>query len=172
MNPVATRTEQKTEQVINDEAMAAWVGFLRVHAALVDVLGRELEGQVGLPLTWYDVLVQLAAAPEGRLRMQDLAAAVVLSKSGLTRLIDRVETAGLVARASCPSDRRGTYAEITPKGRKALDEARPVHHRGIQAHFADRLGQRELAALRTATDKLGAALGIPPWPGEGTSSCG
>jgi DNA-binding MarR family transcriptional regulator len=170
MNAVSTETALP----INDEAMAAWVGFLRVHAALVDVLSHELEDQAGLPLTWFDVLVQLAAAPDGRLRMQDLAAAVVLSKSGLTRLIDRIETAGLVVRASCPSDRRGTYAQITPTGRKTLDEARPVHHHGIQQHFAARLGQRELAALRSATDKLGAALGLPPWPlpTSATPGCG
>jgi DNA-binding MarR family transcriptional regulator len=169
-----TSVSTETSSPITDEAMAAWVGFLRVHAALVDVLGRELEQQAGLPLSWYDVLVQLAVAPDGRLRMQDLAAAVVLSKSGLTRLIDRIETAGLVARTSCPSDRRGTYAEITAKGRAALDEARPVHHRGIQQHFAGRLGQRELAALRSATDKLSVALGVPPLShggSAGTSSC-
>jgi DNA-binding MarR family transcriptional regulator len=146
---------------IDEEAMQAWVGFLRAHAALVDVLGRELEQEVQMPLSWYDVLAQLSATPDGRLRMQDLAGAVVLSKSGLTRLVDRLETAGLVTRASCPSDRRGTYAQITDRGRAALAEARPVHHRGIEEHFASLLGQRELAALRSATDKVTAALGRP-----------
>jgi DNA-binding MarR family transcriptional regulator len=144
--------------------MAAWVGFLRVHAALVDVLGRELEQEAGLPLSWYDVLVQLTVAPEGRLRMQDLADAVILSKSGLTRLVDRMETAGLVARTSCPSDRRGTFAEITPAGTRALEEARPTHHRGIAEHFASHLGERELTALRRATEKLSSALGLTPPP--------
>jgi len=142
--------------------MAAWVGFLRVHAAIVDVLGRELEQEAGLPLSWYDVLVQLTVAPDGRARMQDLAGAVILSKSGLTRLVDRMEAAGLVVRTSCPSDRRGTFAEITPAGTKALEGARPTHHRGIEEHFASHLGQRELAALRRATDKLSSALGLAP----------
>jgi DNA-binding MarR family transcriptional regulator len=147
---------------LDEETMAAWLGFLRVHAALVDVLGRELEREAGLPLSWYDVLVQLSIAPGGRLRMQDLAGAVVLSKSGLTRLVDRMETAGLVGRTSCPSDRRGTFAEITPAGVKVLEEARPTHHRGIEEHFAAHLGQREVAALRRATDKLSVALGLTP----------
>ena len=149
---------------VSEEAMAAWVGFLRVHAALVDVLGRELERETGLPLTWYDVLVQLSVAPEGRARMQDLAGAVVLSKSGLTRLVDRMEAAGLVARVSCPSDRRGTFAQITPAGSRALEEARPTHHRGIEEHFARHLGERELTALRRATEKLSTALGVAPLP--------
>ena len=148
--------------LIDEESMAAWTGFLRVHAALVDVLGRELEHETGLPLSWYDVLAQLAAAPDGRLRMQDLATAVVLSKSGLTRLVDRLEAAGFVERASCPSDRRGTYAHLTPAGTKVLEAARPTHHRGIEEHFVNLVSERDLAALRRVTDKLGDALGLTP----------
>lgn len=149
------------ERQLNDSAMAAWVGFLRSHAALMDVLERELEQGVGLPLTWYDVLVQLAAAPGGRLRMQELAAAIVLSKSGLTRLVDRLETAGYVARVSCPTDRRGVWAEITPAGRRTLRRAQPVHLQGVRSHFADCLTDEELATIGTATGKLMAAL-CPP----------
>jgi DNA-binding MarR family transcriptional regulator len=143
---------------IGADALNAWEGFLRAHAGLMEVLERELQDGVGLPLTWYDVLVQLSAAPEGRLRMQDLAAAIVLSKSGLTRLVDRLEQNGFVVRVSCPSDRRGTFAQITPAGRRALEEASPVHLRGVREHFAEVLSAREIAVLRSAASKLLTAL--------------
>src|SRR5438045_3780930 len=105
--------------------MAAWRLFLEAHAALVEVLAAELERERGLPLTWYDVLVQLAEAPDGRLRMQDLARSVLISKSGLTRLVDRMERAGMVERQPCPSDLRGTFAVLTDAGRAALRGAAP-----------------------------------------------
>lgn len=144
----------KTQTLASREALTAWVAFLRAHATLVDVLNQELQEEVGLPLSWYDVLAQLHDASDGRLRMQDLAAAIMLSKSGLTRLVDRLERAGLVERTSCPSDRRGTYAAITADGRHALAAARPTHLRGVYQHFASRLTGEELAVLRAAAAKL------------------
>lgn len=149
MRNVATSTVEP----IDARTLAVWADFLRVHATLTEVLERELADAAGLPLAWYDVLTQLDAAPEGRLRMQELAAAVVLSKSGLTRLVDRLELAGLVARTSCPSDRRGTFAEITDDGRRALAAARPVHLRGVGRHFAAHLEPTQL-------DALGAAMAV------------
>ncbi len=139
-----------------DAAKEVWGDFLRVHASLVDVLNRELVDAVGLPLGWYDVLTQLDHAG-GRLRMQDLAAAVVLSKSGLTRLVDRLAEAAYVVRVSCPSDRRGTFAEITAEGRATLEQARPVHRRGIAEHFSERLDPAELDALGRALRTLAEA---------------
>lgn len=153
MRNVATRTIEP----IDDRTLAVWADFLHVHATLTELLGRELADAAGLPLAWYDVLTQLDAAPDGRLRMQELAAAIVLSKSGLTRLVDRLELAGLVARTSCPSDRRGTFAEITDDGRRALAAARPVHLQGIGRHFAAHLDPRQLDALGTAMAALLAA---------------
>jgi DNA-binding MarR family transcriptional regulator len=146
---------------VNDEALRAWAAFLRYHAWVTDVLQEELETEVGMPLTWYDVLVQLEAAPDHRLRMQELACAVVLSKSGLTRLVDRLERAGLVERMSCPSDRRGTFAEITPAGRKQLKAARPVHRRGIDEHFAAHLSERQTHEVGDLFEQLIAALRPP-----------
>lgn len=139
---------------ISDEALAVWVDFLRFHASVTEVLGRELADGCGLPLTWFDVLAQLQARPGGRLRMQDLAAAVVLSKSGLTRLVDRLEAAGYVQRTSCPSDRRGTFATITAEGRQALRRARPLHLQGVAEHFVAPLSADELAALGRALRTL------------------
>jgi DNA-binding MarR family transcriptional regulator len=136
------------------EAVAVWRSFLEAHAGLVDALERELQEERGLPLAFYDVLVQLGEAPEGRLRMQELAERLLLSRSGFTRLCDRMEAAGLLQRARCPSDRRGVYAEITPAGTEALEEAAPVHQRGVEEHFARHLGSADLEALRAMLDRL------------------
>src|SRR4051794_22475298 len=105
----------------------AWRGFLRTHARLVRELDEELTERHGLQLSSYDVLVQLDEAPGGRLRMSPLADAVLLSRSGLSRLVTRLEGQGLLERLECPNDARGSFALITDKGRERLDEARPTH---------------------------------------------
>jgi DNA-binding MarR family transcriptional regulator len=136
------------------EAVRAWRSFLEAHASLVDALERDLMEERGLPLAFYDVLVHLGAAPEGRLRMQELAERLLLSRSGFTRLCDRMESAGLLQRARCPSDRRGIYAVITREGTKALEAAAPVHLRGVEEHFARHLDSADLESLRTMLDRL------------------
>lgn len=140
-----------------DDRLAAWEAFLTAHALLTDVLGAELLAERGLPLAWYDVLFQLSLAPGGERRMQELAGAVLLSKSGLTRLVARMEQAGLVERRPCPTDLRGTIAALTPAGEAALRRARPIHLRGIRQHFADYLSDDEAHALRSAFGKVLAA---------------
>ena len=127
--------------------LRAWVAFLEAHARTVELLTRELKDEEGLALSWYDVLVQLSEADDGQLRMQDLADAVLLSKSGLTRLIDRMETAGLVRREACPSDRRGTFAAITEEGMRTLRATYPTHARGVRQHFTDLLDDDEARVL-------------------------
>jgi DNA-binding MarR family transcriptional regulator len=139
-----------------DRHLAAWRGLLEAHAAVVELLARELEAERGLPLAWYDVLLTLERAPEQRLRMQELAQSVLLSKSGLTRLIDRMEANGLVQREPCPSDRRGAFAVLTPQGRRAFRRAAPVHLRGIQEHFARHLDEEEAATLFAALARVTA----------------
>jgi len=157
-----------------DAQLAVWADFLHVHAAVIDVLGHELLARCDLPLTWYDVLLQLAAAPDGQLRMQELAGAIVLSKSGLTRLVDRLSAAGYVERTTCPSDHRGTFASITSAGREALEQARPVHLQGVAEHFAAHLAPDELAALgRAMTSLLNAGVerrsdGLPDPKSDGS----
>jgi DNA-binding MarR family transcriptional regulator len=138
---------------IDDERLAVWAAFLRAHANVTGRLERELVSERGLSLSWYDVLLQLRLAG-GQLRMQELARSVLLSKSGLTRLVDRMEAAGLVARRSCSSDRRGTFVTLTAEGRDALRAAAPVHLRGIEEHFLGLLDQTDLRALRTALEKV------------------
>ena len=137
--------------------MGAWRGFLTAHARITASLGAELEEAGEIPLTWYDVLVQLGEGG-GRLRMQDLAHSVLLSKSGLTRLVDRMEAEGLVRREQCPSDKRGMLAVITPAGTAALRRAAPVHLAGIERHFSRHLSEEEARAMRAAFDEMVAAL--------------
>ena len=117
------------------------------HASLVDVLSRELEAECQLPLAWYEVLLHLNWAPERRLRMRELAASVLLSKSGITRLVDRMEAAGLVERVSCPRDRRGSYAVLTEAGRRSFKKAGPIHLRGVSEHFAAHVSDAEARTL-------------------------
>jgi DNA-binding MarR family transcriptional regulator len=132
----------------------AWRSFLEAHAVVTDALARELEEERGLPLPWYDVLVQLSEAPGQELRMAELARSVLLSKSGLTRLVDRMENAGLVERRPCDADGRGLLAALTPDGRDTLRRAAPVHLRGIEEHFARYLTEAEARTLRSVFAKI------------------
>ena len=142
---------------LSDDQVAAWRAFVRAQSVVLDVLARELEAERQMPLTFYDVLVHLSEAPEGRLRMRELAGAVLLSRSGLTRLVDRMEHAGLVSREACPSDRRGAYAAITGAGRAALRSAWPVHARGVEEHFVRHLTPEEIEVLRVALTRIADA---------------
>jgi DNA-binding MarR family transcriptional regulator len=136
-----------------------WLRFLLAHAALVDVLERELQESHDLPLAWYDVLVQLNAAG-GHRRMSDLAESVLISRSGLTRLVDRMEAAGLVRREQCANDRRGAEAVLTDDGLATLRKAAPTHLRGIEEHFSRHLNAAEAKAIGAALNKvIGAAAG-------------
>ena len=133
---------------------AAWVGFLRVHAVFVRELDAELEAAHGLPLTQYEVLLYLDAAPDQRLRMTELARSVLLSQSGVTRLVDRLEARGLVVREPCPEDRRGLLARITDEGRRRLAEARPTHLAGIRRLFVQHFDDDELRRLADVWERV------------------
>jgi DNA-binding MarR family transcriptional regulator len=143
-----------TPKTLTPRELAAWRGFLRVHASLVRELDRELEEVHGLPLTHYEVLLYLEAAPGDRLRMSDLAASVLLSQSGVTRLVDRLERAGHVIRKPCAEDRRVLYAELTDSGRARLAEARPTHLAGVRARFLSRFDAAELDDLAEAWERV------------------
>jgi DNA-binding MarR family transcriptional regulator len=140
-----------------DPGVAAWSLFLRAHVAVVRRLERELAEERGLPLTWYDVLLELAAAPERRLRMQQLGDRVVLSRSRVSRVVDELVRKGLVRRDPDPADRRGAYAVLTEAGLRALREAAPVYLRGIAEHFSSQLTPAEIDAFRTGLQKVLAA---------------
>jgi DNA-binding MarR family transcriptional regulator len=136
---------------LTNRELAVWRTFLRVHASLTRRLERDLLVEHDLPLASYDVLVQLAEAPQGRLRMTDLADRVLLSRSGLTRLVDRLVAERMAERQSCPSDARGTFAVITEAGRSRLRTAAATHLRGIHEYMISRLPAGEI-------DRLGGLL--------------
>ncbi len=138
---------------LSDEQLDAWRSFLRAHSEVIRTLDRELEADQGFPITFFDVLAQLTQAG-GRLRMSELADAVLLSKSGITRLVDRMERDGLVKREHCPTDRRAMYATITSAGKRALTRARPVHLRGVAEHFARHLTPEETKTLAAALGRM------------------
>jgi DNA-binding MarR family transcriptional regulator len=128
--------------------------MLRAHAALTKQLDAELEARHGLPLTSYEVLVHLAEAEDERMRMCDLASCIVLSRSGLTRLVDRLERDGLIVRQACSSDARGAFARLTPRGREDLEAARTTHDAGVRQLFLGRLSDDERELLARVCDRL------------------
>lgn len=144
---------------VDPAALAAWQALLRTHATLTRAMERELLAAESLPLGEYDVLVQLQAAPDGRLRMAQLADLVLLSRSGLTRLVERMEAAGLVRREICPSDARGAFAVLTAKGAQRLARASATHLRSIQEHFAEPLDSEQLGRLQEVLERLLASSG-------------
>lgn len=137
-----------------DPRLAAWRAFLLTHARVMRVLERELQAEQALALTDYDVLVQLAAADDRRLRMSDLADRLLLSRSGATRLVDRLVAEGLIERVTCESDRRGQWAELTDAGIERLRGATPTHLRGVAEHFVDRLDPSELRELERMLERI------------------
>jgi len=138
----------------HDPRLRTWRTFLRAHARVARRLEAELQAEQDLALTDYDVLVQLAAADERRLRMSELAERLLLSRSGATRLVDRLVGEGLVERVSCESDRRGQWAALTDAGHERLRRASPTHLRGVATHFLDRFSSDELAGLEKMLDRI------------------
>ena len=140
-----------------DPILRPWRAMLEAHAALVDVLGAEMEDETGLPLNWYEVLLHLSESPTGRLRMHELADSLLLSRSAVTRFVDRMETAGFVARVSCESDRRGLHLVMTDNGADAFQKAARVHLRGIREHFGVHLTPEEAQTIEAAMTRVAGA---------------
>src|SRR3954451_7519563 len=138
----------------SEAELDAWRGFLRTHSTLVRDLDDELTERHGLPVSSYDVLVQLDEAEDGRLRMSTLADAVLLSRSGLSRLVTRLASQGLIDREECENDARGSFAVITTEGRSRLNEARATHRPGVRERFLGRLTEREQRQLAKIWSRL------------------
>ncbi|HSZ13261.1 MAG TPA: MarR family transcriptional regulator [Solirubrobacteraceae bacterium] len=134
--------------------LRAWRGLLRAHACLAKRLDAELEGAHGLPMTSYEVLGHLEEASGGRMRMCELAEQAQLSRSGLTRLVDRLERDGLLSRCSCEHDARGSYACLTDAGRERLEEARVTHLAVVREHFFSRFSESELSSLADMWERI------------------
>jgi DNA-binding MarR family transcriptional regulator len=152
---------------LDDRELRAWRGMLRAHAALTKALDADLEAEHGLPLSSYEVLMYLNDAEGRRMRMRDLAASVILSRSGLTRLADRLEREGLIRRESCPSDARGAYAVLTPAGLEKLTAARTTHLAGVRSRFLAHFSDVELDALGDAWERLAPGATSAPGPACG-----
>jgi DNA-binding MarR family transcriptional regulator len=139
---------------LDDLGHEAWEAFVFAHAAAVGRIEQDLGQEDVVSLTWYDVLVALAFAPGKRLRLSELANEVVLSRSGLTRLLDRIEKAGLIRREPVPEDGRGVYAVLTEAGAEAQRRAWPHYARGIARHFSRHLTDDEKRILATALRRI------------------
>jgi DNA-binding MarR family transcriptional regulator len=141
-----------------DPRWAGWVAFLRAHAAVTRRLEAELTAERGLSLAEYDALLQLAIAGERRLRMSELADRVVLSRSGMTRMVDRLAADGLIERRTCPSDARVLWATLTGAGLARLHDAMPVHLRGVEEHFLAVVPPDDQAGLRHGLEAIVSRL--------------
>jgi DNA-binding MarR family transcriptional regulator len=144
---MASPTSTAQTGTLSDRELQAWRGMLRVHSALTKALDAQLEAEHGLPLSSYEVLLFLADAPGRKMRMSELAESILLSRSGLTRLVDRLEREGLIARETCDQDARGSYAKLTAAGARKLAAARATHLAGVRALFLEHLGAEEQELL-------------------------
>ena len=135
------------------ERLRAWRLYFESALALVDVLDAELERDAGIPLRWYDALVHLEETPDG-LRMNELAERILYSKSGFTRVVDRMEESGLVRRVRPESDRRSILVVLTDQGRDTMERARRHHRHAIEQHFSRHLADTDVKALTRAFEKV------------------
>lgn len=148
---------QRDTSAAHTNGIRAWAALLRVHAAVVPALDRELQAKTGLPLAWYDVLLELNAAPERRLPMSELGARVVLSRSRVSRVVDELEQAGYVTREAHPSDRRSTYATISPAGMRRFRAAAPTYLHGVAELFARHLTADDLTRMADSLERVQCA---------------
>jgi len=139
---------------LTETELAAWRGLLRVHTALVKALDAELSAAHDLPLSSYEVLITLETAPNRKRRMAELADSVLLSRSGMTRLVDRLEREGLLERDTCTDDGRGCFAVLTDKGASVLERARPTHLDGVRQRFLTHFSQDELRQFASAWERV------------------
>ena len=137
----------------------AWYAMLQANTRLTERINAELEAEAGLPLSWFEVLAKLSWAPESCARMGALADDLLLSRGGATRLIARMEEAGLVRREIPPHDRRATYAHVTDKGREVLERAAPIHMAKVDKYFHAPLTDEEIDVLARAMGKVLRGLG-------------
>jgi DNA-binding MarR family transcriptional regulator len=151
---MSSALDQQALRELEPAELAAWRGMLRVHAALVKALDAELVDAHDLPLISYEVLITLDAAPGRKRRMAELADSVLLSRSGTTRLVDRLVRDGLIAREQCDDDGRGSYAVLTARGADLLAQARATHLAGVRERFLRHFDEVELRTLAAAWERV------------------
>ena len=158
---------KKRSGALSRRELAAWGGFLHTYKVIISELDGELDRELGLPLSSYEVLLKLASADGERLRMSELAEAVVLTRSGMTRLVDRLERGGLVERRRCLSDARGLECVLTPAGRQLFVRAQKVHIAGVRDRFFSVLSKQQQRNLADAWSELGPR----PEPEQASAAC-
>ena len=163
---VARATHEEEWLKLSPEERAAWSGFIRAHASIIRELDAELRAAHGLPLSSFDVLVQLSLAPDDRMQMHKLAEAVHISRSGLTRLVDRLERQGLIERHRGERDPRQVFACITELGLERLAETTPTHLAGVRRRFLEQLTRTQMSQLTVVWNRL---LGSVPEREPGNS---
>ncbi len=163
-----TETAPDSRQ-LDDRELAAWRGMLFAYRNMTAAIDERLEREHGLALSSYEVLLLLSRAPDNSIRMGNLADQLLLSRSGLTRLVDRLAARGLVERHTCPSDRRGTFARLTDAGHEVFVEARPTNLAGIREQFVSRLDSDDLEDLARVWEKLDVGDGLTA---DGEATCG
>jgi DNA-binding MarR family transcriptional regulator len=156
---IATTVPTSSAVVADAPGIDAWRTFLHAHARVTRRLDEELQAAHGLSLAEYDALLQIAHAPGRRIRMNVLAERVILSRSGITRLVDRLEAAGSVERSACASDARGQEAVLTVAGLSRLRDAATTHLDGVRRYFLDRLDETELAGIERSLGRVASSLG-------------
>jgi DNA-binding MarR family transcriptional regulator len=155
---LSTQASRKSRTSPTTPEQHAWAGLVRAHASTIRRFDAELVTGHGLTLSDYEVLLHLARAPDQRLRRVDLAKSVLLTPSGITRLLEGLERSGYVERASCESDARVTYAQLTDDGYEKLRQASKTHVEGIRRHFTARFSTEELETLRELLERLPEGL--------------
>ncbi|HMD51665.1 MAG TPA: MarR family transcriptional regulator [Solirubrobacteraceae bacterium] len=155
----AVKISPSQQEALTIGELQAWRGLLRAHACLAKRLDAELEDAHGLPMTSYEVLHHVQETGGGRMRMCELAEQAQLSRSGLTRLVDRLEREGLLERCSCQHDARGSYACLTDSGRERLEQARGTHLAVVREYFLSRFSEEELGVLAEMWQRIAPCNG-------------
>ncbi|MGH8969799.1 MAG: MarR family winged helix-turn-helix transcriptional regulator [Actinomycetes bacterium] len=143
-----------------DDLADAWSRLLRVHTALAPTLDGELQRAHGLPVTWYDVLLELSVAPGRRLTMGELGDRAVVSRTRVSRVVDDLVRARCVVRETNPDDGRSSFAALTPEGRRRFNAATPTYRAGIRRHFGAHVTEREARAMSKALQRVLDATGV------------
>jgi DNA-binding MarR family transcriptional regulator len=156
----AVKISPSDQEALTEGELRAWRGLLRAYGCLAKQLDTELEQAHKLPMTSYEVLHHLQEARDGRMRMCELAEQAQLSRSGLTRLVDRLQGEGLLERCSCNHDARGSYACLTEAGRERLEEARVTHLGVVRMQFFSHFSEHELGALADMWERIAPCNGF------------
>jgi DNA-binding MarR family transcriptional regulator len=141
-------------KVSSAKAQQLWEGLSRAHNSMTAAIEKDMLPKAGMPLAWYEVLLHLSRTPQGLMRYQDLAKVAGISDSGASRRLEQMVNAGFIDRKSCPTDRRGVYAHITPAGQAGFDKAHAVFMRSLDRNLASHLETDDAEAMTAALSRL------------------